>query len=101
MAPLVYTHTYVGTCYLHTCGYTYSMDTRTQNTCTQTYTHSPVTQTVKNLPVMWETQVPSLGQEDPLEKELATHTSILVWRIPWTEELSRLQSMVSQESEMT
>ena len=41
---------------------------------------------VKNLPKMWETQVQSLGQEDPLEKEMATHFSILTWRIPWTEE---------------
>ena len=41
---------------------------------------------------MWETQVQSLGQEDPLEKELATHTSILAWRIPWTEEPGGLQS---------
>ena len=93
MAPLVYTHTYVGTCYLHTCGYTYSMDTRTQNTCTQTYTHSPVTQTVKNLPVMWETQVPSLGQEDHLEKGMSAHSCILVWRIPWIGEPGGLQSM--------
>ena len=41
---------------------------------------------------MWETQVQSLGQEDPLEKEMATHSSILVWKIPWTEEPGRLQS---------
>ena len=41
---------------------------------------------------MWETQVQSLGQEDPLEKERATHSSILVWKIPWTEEPGRLQS---------
>ena len=45
-----------------------------------------VAQTVKNLPAMQETQVCSLGQEDPLEKEMATHSSILGWRIPWTEE---------------
>ena len=43
-------------------------------------------QTVKNLPAMQETWVKSLGQEDPLEKEMATHSSILAWRIPWTEE---------------
>ena len=49
-------------------------------------------QTVKNLPGMQETQVPSLGQEDPLEKGMATHSSILAWRIPWTEEPGRLQS---------
>ena len=47
---------------------------------------------LKHLPPMWETQVRSLGQEDPLEKEMATHSSILAWRIPWTEELGRLQS---------
>ena len=47
---------------------------------------------VKNLPKMWETQVQSLGQEDPLEKEMATHFSILTWRIPWTEELGGLWS---------
>ena len=48
---------------------------------------------VKNLPVMWEIWVQSLGQEDPLEKEMATHSSTLAWRIPWTEELGGLQSM--------
>ena len=53
-------------------------------------------QTVKNLPVGQEIQVRSLGQEDPLEKEMATHASILAWRIPWTEEPGRLQSMGSQ-----
>ena len=47
---------------------------------------SLVAQTVKNLPEMWETQVQSLGQEDPLEKEMGTHASILAWRILWTEE---------------
>ena len=53
-------------------------------------------QLVKNLPAMWETQVQSLGREDPLEKEMATHSSILAWRIPWTKEPGRLQSMGSQ-----
>ena len=51
---------------------------------------------VKNPPAMQETQVRSLGQEDPLEKEMATHSSIIAWRTPWTEELGRLQSMESQ-----
>ena len=55
-----------------------------------------VAQRLKHLPVMWETQVRSLGQEDPLEKEMATHSSILAWRIPWTEEPGGLQSMGSQ-----
>jgi len=52
-----------------------------------------VTQTVKNLSAMWETQVRSLGGEDPLEKRMATHSIILAWRIPGTEEPGRLQSM--------
>ena len=51
---------------------------------------------VKNPPAMQETRVPSLGQEDPLEKGLATHSSILAWRRPWTEETGRLQSTRSQ-----
>ena len=51
---------------------------------------------VKNLPEFQETQVHSLGQNDPLEKEMATHSSILAWRIPWTEEPGGLQSMESQ-----
>ena len=53
---------------------------------------SLVAWTVKRLPTMWETQVRSLGREDPLETEMATHSSILAWRIPWTEELGGLQS---------
>ena len=57
---------------------------------------SLVAQTVKNLPVMRETQVQSLGWEDPLEKGMATHSSILAWRIPWTEEPGWLQSTGSQ-----
>ena len=56
-------------------------------------------QMVKNLPVMQETQVQSLGQEDPLEKGIATHSSIFAWRIPWTEEPGRLQSIGSQRVE--
>ena len=60
---------------------------------------SLVAQMVKNLPAMWETQVRSLGWEDPLEKEMVTHSSILAWRIPWTEEPGGLQSMGSQESD--
>ena len=54
---------------------------------------SPVAQTVKNLPTMQETWVRSLGWEDLLENEMATYSSILAWKIPWTEEPSRLQSM--------
>ena len=57
---------------------------------------SLVAQKLKHLPGMWETGVRSLGGEDPLEKEMATHSSILAWRIPWTEEPGGLQSMGSQ-----
>ena len=53
-------------------------------------------QTVKRLPTMWETQVQTLGREDLLEKEKATQSSILAWKIPWMEEPGRLQSMESQ-----
>ena len=58
-------------------------------------------QTVKNLPAVKETRVLSLVWEDPMEKGMATHSNILAWRIPWTEELERLQSMGSQELYMT
>ena len=54
---------------------------------------------VKNLSAMPETWVQSLGWEEPLEKGMATHSSILVWRIPWTEEFGGLQSMGSQKSQ--
>ena len=55
-------------------------------------------QMVKNLPPLQKTQIQSLGQEDLLEKGVATHSSILAWRIPWTEELGGLESMGSQKS---
>ena len=58
-------------------------------------------QIAENLPAMKETKVQSLSQEAPLEKEMAAHSSILAWRIPWTEELGRLQSMGSQELDTT
>ena len=57
-------------------------------------------QIVKNLPVMQETGVQSPGRKDPLEKEMETHSSILAWEMPWTEDPGRLQSMGSQESDM-
>ena len=57
---------------------------------------SLVAQMVKNLPAMKETRVRSLGREDPLEKGMAAHSSILAWRFPWTEEPGGLQSMESQ-----
>ena len=63
------------------------------------YTSEPsslVAQMIQRLPTMWETQIQSLGQEDLLEKEMATHSSILAWKIPWTEEPDRLQSIGSQ-----
>ena len=60
--------------------------------------HSFVAQLVKNLPAMQETWVWSLGQEDPLEEGMATHSSILAWRISWTEEPGGLQSMGSERT---
>ena len=62
---------------------------------------SLVAQRVKRLPAMQETWVRSLGQEDPLEKEMAIHSSILAWKISWTEEPDGLQSMGLQESDTT
>ena len=58
---------------------------------------SLVAQLVKNVPAMWENWVQSLGWEDPLEEGMATHSSILAWRIPWTEEPGRLQSAELQK----
>ena len=59
----------------------------------------PVAQMVKNLPTIWETWVPSLRQEGPLEEEMATYSSILAWKIPQTEEPGRLQSTGSQKGQ--
>ena len=60
---------------------------------------SLVAQTVKNLPLMWETWVRSLSREDPVEKEMATHSSILAWRIPWTKEPGELLPMGVSKSQ--
>ena len=68
---------------------------------TDSYRASLVAQLVKNLPAMQETRVQSLGREDPLEKEMATNSSILVWRIPLTEEHGGPQFMGLQESDTT
>ena len=68
----------------------------TQNGGICCFTAHLLAQMVKNLPAMQETQVRSLGQEDPLEKGIAPHSSIFAWRIPWTEEPVGLQSMRSQ-----
>ena len=75
--------------YLHTYTYIYiNVHKNFANIGNGFYTvgASLVTQTLKNLPAMQETQVRSLGQEDPLQKGMATHFSVLAWRIPWTEE---------------
>ena len=72
------------------------MRTKTWSSYKRTAWTSPVAQTVKHLPTTRETWVWSLGWEDLLEKEMATHSSILAWKIPWTEEPGRLQSMGSQ-----
>ena len=60
-----------------------------------------VAQKVKRLSTMWETQVRSLGWDDPLEKEMAIHSRTIAWKIPWTEEPGRLQSMGRKESDRT
>ena len=60
---------------------------------------SLIAQSVKNLPAMQEIWVRFLGQEDPLEKEMASHSSMLAWRIPWTKDPRGIQSMGSQESD--
>ena len=62
---------------------------------------SLIAQLVKNPPALQETQVQSLNREDTLEKEIATHSSILAWKIPWTEEAGRLQSMGHKEAGTT
>ena len=63
--------------------------------------YSLVAQSVNSLPSMWETWVQSLGQEDPLEKDMETHSSILAWRIPWTEEPVGYSPWGHQESDTT
>ena len=60
-------------------------------------TASLIAQSVKNLPAIWETQVQSMGWEDPLEEDLVTHSSVLAWKILWTEEPGRLQSIGLQK----
>ena len=62
---------------------------------------SLIAQSVKNLPAVQETRVKFLGQEDPLEKEMVSHSSVLDWRIPWTEQPGGLQSIGSQKSDTT
>ena len=62
----------------------------------QCFWASLAVQLIRNPPTIWETCVRSLGWEDPLEEQMATHSSILAWRIPWTEEPGRLQSIGSQ-----
>ena len=65
------------------------------------FTISILAQMAKNMPALWETQVQSLGQKDPLEEGMATHSSILAWRIPWTEQPGELQSMGLQRVDTT
>ena len=75
--------------------------TDTCNCISQNRLTSTVAQSAKNLPAVLETWVRFLGWEDLLEKEMATHSSILAWRVPWTEEPGGLQSMGSQELDRT
>ena len=62
---------------------------------------SLVAQTVKRLPAIWNTWVRSLGQEDPLEKEMATHSSTFAWKIPWTEEPGRLHGVANSRTRLS
>ena len=68
--------------------------------CVYMYTFFDI-QLVKKLPAVWETRVQSLGREEPLEKEMVTHSSVLAWEIPWTEEPGGLQSSGCKESDST
>ena len=81
--------------------YLLTLNINIHDTQLQVFVASLRAQSVKNLLAMQETQVQFLGQEDPMEKEMATHSSILAWRIPRTEEPGGLQCMGSQESNMT
>ena len=67
-----------------------------QYSCLENPMGRVVAQTVKHLSTMWETQIRSLGREDPLEKEMAIHSGTIAWKVPWTEEPGRLQSMGSE-----
>ena len=71
-------------------------DTAVKNCILDSVGASLVAQMVKRLPAVWETQVQSLGRENPLEEEMATYSSTLAWKIPWTEEPGRLWFMGSQ-----
>ena len=81
--------------YIYTMEYYSAIKKNTFESVLMRWRASPVPQRVKNLPAMQETWVRFLGWEDPLEKEMATHSSILAWRIPWMEEPGGLQSMGS------
>ena len=85
-----------GACWAAVYGVTQSWTRLTRLGSSSSVQTSLVAQTVKLLPTMWETWVQSLGQKDLLEKEMATHSSILAWKIPWMEEPGRLQSIGSQ-----
>jgi len=90
-------HSYLKLCLLQeVIGSYYYLDSKELDMTEQLTLHYTITQMVNNLPAVQETWVWSLGQEDPLEKGMANHSSILAWRIPWTEEPGRLQSMGSQ-----
>ena len=89
MSYMCMSYTFICHIYIHVYVYVHSLGA------------SITAQSVRNPPVVQETLVQFLSQEDPLEKEMATHSSILAWRIPWTEEPGGLHSMGSQESDMT
>ena len=95
-ATLTFYGTSILNCLLNKCYKCYTV-----NLITQDLPGSLVAQMVKNPPAMQETKVQSLSQEDPLEKEMVTHSSILAWRIPWAEEPDRLQLWGHKESDST
>ena len=88
----MYTHTHTHT-HTHTLSPLLKKKCKKYFTFIISYPASPVAQLVKNLPAIQETGVRSLGWEDPMEKEMATHSSILAWKIPWTEKPGPLQSV--------
>ena len=98
MCVCVCVSVYVCVCrYLYVCVYLYDVYIYTQiYMYIHIYVAPLVTQMVKCLSTMWETWVRSLGKEDPPEKEMPIHSSTIAWKIPWTEEPGRLQSMGSQ-----
>ena len=99
----LYTHTCICVCVVHLCMCIYAVYICLYYACLYLFIYwaSLISQSVKHLPAVQGTRVRSLGREDPLEKEMATHSINLAWSIPWTEEPGRLQSTGLQELDTT